>query len=178
MIVRPATPGDLDACRRLDGSSQSDSVWNMQQLSEREGITVLLASVRLPRVVEVPYPADVNDLAERLDRGDALLVAEDESEETVAGWLALAFDRAAGLARLEHLLVAPERRRRGVATAMLREAVKVSRQAGMRAMLMACQAKNGPGIALCRKLGLEMCGYNEQQYGDHDVSLLFAYRIR
>jgi GNAT superfamily N-acetyltransferase len=176
MTIRPATSQDLDACRRLDGTCQSDSVWNMQQLSERESVTVLFSSVRLPRPVEVPYPARADDLAERLERGEPLFVAEDEGD--VLGWLAASLDRGSGLARLGHLVVTPERRRQGVATALLREAVKSAREAGMRALLVPCQAKNGPAIAFCRRLGLELCGYNEQQYGDHDVSLLFAYRIR
>lgn len=175
MIVRPATTKDLEQCRRLDGSCLSETVWNMQQLSERDDITILLSEVRLPRPVEIAYPASFADLPHRLERSGCILVAE---EDGICGWLAMSVNDACSLASVDHLIVSPERRREGIGTALLREAVKVAREMRLRVVLLACQAKNGPAIAFCRRLGLEFCGYNEQYFADHEVTLLFAYRVR
>ena len=175
MTIRPAGPRDLEECRRLDGSCASETVWNMQQLGERDGITILFSEVRLPRPMEIAYPVSLTGLARRLERGDSIMVAEDGG---IIGWLAMSVDDGCGLARVDHLVVAPERRREGIGTSLLREATRSAREAGLRVVLLACQAKNGPAIAFCRRLGLEFCGYNEQQFADHEVTLLFAYRVR
>jgi GNAT superfamily N-acetyltransferase len=144
-------------------------------LSERESLTVVLSEVRLPRPVVLPYPRQRDDLGARLERGDCFLVAD---EEGAVGFLTLSLDRGAGVARVDDLLVDPQCRRRGIGTALVRAAVAAAREAGMRVVTLPCQAKNGAGHAFCRRLGLELCGYDEQHYLDHDVTLLFAYRTR
>jgi GNAT superfamily N-acetyltransferase len=176
MEVRPAVPHDVDVCRLLDGSCQSDSVWNMQQVAERDAVSVRLSRVRLPRPLEVPYPANLDDLSERLKRGGLVLVAA-EGELGIAGCLAASYDRACAVAWVGHLLVSPEKRRQGVATALVREAARQVGEAGMRVLMVPCLAKSSPAVAFCRHLGLELCGYNEHQYADHAVTLQFAYRI-
>ena len=146
----------------------------MQQFSERDGLSVVFSEVRLPRPAEVEYPAALDDLEDRAARGDIVLVAEDDG---VAGCLAMSGDAAGSVACVDHLLVSPDKRRRGLGTGLLREGVKHARQAGLRAVIASCLATNGPAIAFYQRLGLEFCGYNEQRYADHQVTLLFAYRI-
>lgn len=175
MRIRSATLRDIPACRQLDGSTVSDAVWNMQQTNDRDSITIVLSEVRLPRTVELPYPLTLEDLDGRLERGDLVLVAEEG--EALLGCLAMSW-RGADVAVVDHVLVMPDRRRQGTGRALVREAVRFARDAGLRVILAPCQAKNGPAIAFYRRLGLEFCGYNEQQYADHDVTLLFAYRTR
>ncbi len=175
MVIRPATLRDLEACRRLDGSSTSESVWNMQQASERGAISVLLSEVRLPRPLEVPYPASTEDLIPRFERGDLFLVAEDEAG--TVGWLAMSEDGAGNSGRVDHLVVDWDHRRQGLGTALLREAVQEGRRRGLRAVFCSCPAKNGPAAGFYRKLGLEFCGYNEHLYAEHEIALLFAYRM-
>lgn len=175
MQIRQATSHDLDACRALDGTVTSDTVWNMQQLSERETTTIVLSEVRLPRPVDLPYPRSRDDLGTRLERGDCVLVAD---EDGVVGFVTMSLDRGTGVGRVGDLVVDPERRRQGIGTALLKAAVASARIAGLRVVVVPCQARNGSGYAFCRRLGLEFCGYDEQYYLDHDVTLLFAYRTR
>jgi GNAT superfamily N-acetyltransferase len=176
MEVRPAVTHDIESCRRLDGSCTSDNVWNMQQTSERDAVSIRLSRVRLPRSVDVPYPANLDDLSERLKLGDLVLVAA-EGEAVASGCLAASYDRACGIAWVCHLLVAPEARRQGLATDLLKEAARLARLAGLRAVMVPCLAKSGPAVGFCRHLGLELCGYNEHQYAEHQVTLQFAYRM-
>lgn len=172
--IRPAVLSDLDACRRLDGSVVSEYVWNMQQSTQRGDVSVLFSQVRLPRSLEVAYPSARDDLVIRLERGDLFLIAEDM--ETI-GWLALSHDSGRGLGVVDHLIVMPERRRMGVGTELMRHAVDRARRLRARAVLTSCLAKNGPAVAFFRHLGMEFCGYNEHLYSDHEIALLFAYRL-
>ena len=175
MKIRQATTHDLEACRAIDGAVTSEAVWNMQQLSERDSVTIVLSEVRLPRPVHLPYPRQRDDLGKRLERGDCFLVADDGG---VVAFITMSTDSGSGVGSVDDFVVAPEWRRRGVGTALLRAAVAAARDVGTRVVMLPCQARNGAAHAFCRRLGLEFCGYDEQRYLDHDVTLLFAYRTR
>ncbi|MGI6207412.1 MAG: GNAT family N-acetyltransferase [Anaerolineae bacterium] len=172
--IRPIVLSDLDACRRLDGSVVSEYVWNMQQSTQRGDVSVLFSQVRLPRSLEVAYPAARDDLVIRLDRGDLMLIAEDTEP---VGWISFSYDAGRGLGTVDHLIVTPERRRMGVGTELMRQAVDHARRLRARVVLTSCLAKNGPAVAFFRHLGMEFCGYNEHLYSEHEIALLFAYRL-
>lgn len=146
----------------------------MQQSVQRGDVSVLFSQVRLPRSLEVAYPAARDDLVIRLERGDLFLVAE---AEDLAGWLSLSHDSGRRLVSVDHLIVAPERRRQGVGTELMRQAVDQIRRTRARVVLSSCLAKNWPAVAFFRHLGMEFCGYNEHLYSDHEIALLFAYRL-
>jgi GNAT superfamily N-acetyltransferase len=174
MTVRTASLADLSACRHLDGSCMSEFVWNMRQQEEDGRIVVYFDEVRLPRAVFVPYPAALDDLLERHERGECLLVVE---EGGVRGFLAARWERCTGLVWVDHLIVEPAWRRRGAGRSLVRQAAQWARQRNARALILGCQAKNGPAIRFCQNLGFELAGYNEHQYGAYDIALLFAYQL-
>jgi len=172
--IRPATLNDLDACRRMDGSVVSEQVWNMQQSSQRIATSLLFSQVRLPRPLEVPYPSARDDLVSRLQGGHLLLVAE---QDQVVGWVAVSCDGALGVATVDHLIVLPERRRQGIGTELMRSAAEGARRLHARVVMAPCLAKSGPAIAFLQHLGMEFSGYNEHLFSEHEIALLFAYRV-
>lgn len=172
--IRPATLNDLESCRRMDGTVVSEHVWNMQQSSQRVDVSLLFSQVRLPRPLEVPYPSTRDDLVSRLEGGHAVLVAE---QEQIVGWVALSYDDGIDVATVNHLMVVPERRRQGIGTQLMRSAVEGARRLRARVVMVPCLAKSGPAISFLRHLGLEFSGYSEHLFSDHEIALLFAYRI-
>jgi len=66
------------------------------------------------------------------------------------------------LAFVERILVRPEHRRRGVATACLREGVRVARNAGCQHMRFNVRWNNPAGIALCRRCGFALTDIHEE----------------
>jgi ribosomal protein S18 acetylase RimI-like enzyme len=70
--------------------------------------------------------------------------------------------------------VAPNWRRRGVASAMLDSAREWAEQRGHRRIFLELQSKNHAAIRLAQKHGYEFCGYNDHYYSTQDVALFFA----
>lgn len=172
--IRLAGLNDLDSCRRIDGTVISEHVWNMQQSSQRIDISLLFSQVRLPRPLEVPYPSARDDLVSRMERGHLMLVAE---QDQIVGWVAMSYDDGIDVATVNHLMVLPERRRQGIGTQLMRCAVEGARRLHARVVMTPCLAKSGPAISFLQHLGMEFSGYSEHLYSNHEIALLFAYRL-
>jgi [ribosomal protein S18]-alanine N-acetyltransferase len=69
------------------------------------------------------------------------------------------------LADLHRLVVAPERRRRGVGTALVIGALRAARHHGARAVILEVAYSNDPAIALYSGLGFEQLSARENYYG-------------
>jgi len=158
----------------MDGSVVSEHVWNMQQSSQRVAVSLLFSQVRLPRPLEVPYPSARDDLVSRLQGGHLLLLAE---QDQAVGWVALSYDAGVGMATVNHLVVLPERRRQGIGTELMRSAVEGARRLHARVVMAPCLAKSGPAISFLQHLGMEFSGYSEHLFSNHEIALLFAYRL-
>ena len=177
MLVRPAMPNDIERCLHLDGTVMSQVVWNMRQTDERGCVSTVFSPVRLPRPLELPYPVPLYTLAEQLQRGDCVLVAQDEDGQIV-GCLAMSRSPVSKFGLVDHLVVTADRRRAGIGTALLGEAVRRVWDWELQGLVVPCQARNGVGIAFCQHLGLEFSGYCEHYYAEHDIALLFVYQVK
>lgn len=132
--------------------------------------------VRLPRSVTVTYPRDPLALAEEWMKRGVLLVAEKGGK--VVGYVSAEEDRVSGIARMTDLVVAPEARRQGVASALLSTIQAWALERGVGRILIEMQSKNYPCIRLAQKFGYEFCGYNDKYYPTQDVALFFGRAIK
>jgi len=57
MHIYRADLRDLAACLAIDGSYETDYVWQVTQLEEEGQITTRFRAVQLPRIMRVPYPS-------------------------------------------------------------------------------------------------------------------------
>ena len=94
------------------------------------------------------------------------------------GYLCAMEVRASSVVSVTDLVVAPEQRRKGAASALLLSAQTWAGERGMQRLLLEMQSKNHGCIRLAQKLGYDFCGYNDQYYATQDVALFFGRAIK
>ena len=174
--IRPAGASDLPRLMALDHSSMSDYVWQLELRREPNQMTASFREVRLPRSVEVKYPRNPSTLAEDWSKHNAVLVAVQENNPV--GYICLTEEHNAALAWVTDLVVALERRRKGVGSALLSAGQAWAAERGTKRLVMEVISKNQGGIRLAQKYGYEFCGYNDQYYPNQDVALFFGRAIK
>jgi RimJ/RimL family protein N-acetyltransferase len=76
------------------------------------------------------------------------------------------------------LVVAPEKRRQGVASALITAIQTWALEKSVKRLILEMQSKNQPCIRLAQKFGYEFCGYNDQYYPTQDVALFFGRALK
>jgi ribosomal protein S18 acetylase RimI-like enzyme len=184
MQIRPAELEDLEVCLNMDHSYLTDHVWQMDVQEGKSRVTVNFRTVRLPRPVHVRYPRDRDALTADWHRRDCFLVATTEKDlqgqETrlVVGYLTMSEQDWHNTGWVADLVVAPEHRRKGIASQLLRIGKEWARRAGLQRLLIEVQTKNHPGLCFLEKQGFSFCGYNDRYYANQDIALFFSLDLR
>ena len=174
--IRPPVANDLPRLMVFDHSCFSDYVWQLELRREAGQIMSIFREVRLPRSVVVPYPRNPMSLADQWQRRDGMLVALEQAQPV--GYICTVEEGVSSAARVTDLVVAPERRRQGVASALLTAVQAWALERGIQRLLLEMQSKNQPYIRLAQKFGYEFCGYNDQYYPTQDVALFFGRALK
>jgi len=151
-------------------------VWQLVEQTRGDETILTFRLARLPRPLRVEYPRTLQDLGASLDRGECLLVAEQDGR--VGGFIDLIVAPWHETAWLRHLVVMEPLRRRGVGTRLLEAALSWGEDNGLHAIMAQCQTKNYPAISLYQKNGFAFCGYNDRYYTNKDIALFFACPLR
>ena len=174
--IRPGSTNDISILMALDHSCMSDYVWQLELRREGGLASASFREVRLPRSIEVIYPRNPSSLREEWMRRDAVLVAVHEG--VPVGYLCLIADHSSAVAWVTDLVVAPNYRRQGGASALLTAAQAWASERDVRRLILEMQSKNQAYIRLAQKFGYEFCGYNDQYYLTQDVALFFGRAIK
>jgi len=174
--IRPVNASDIARLVALDHSGLSDYVWQLELHREPSQTTVNFREVRLPRSVEVRYPRNPFSLADEWTRRDVVLVAVHEG--TPIGYACALTEHTSAMAWVTDLVVTPEQRRKGAASALLTAIQAWSLERGVHRLILEMQSKNQAYIRLAQKFGYEFCGYNDQYYLTQDVALFFARAVK
>ena len=174
--IRPAIATDVPRLTTLDHSSTSDYVWQLELRRETAQVAATFREVRLPRTVDVKYPRDPSMLANEWLRRDVVLVAVNGNE--LVGYACAVEEHAATVAWVTDLVVAPQWRRKGAASALLDAIQNWALERGVRRLILEMMSKNQPCIRLSQKFGYEFCGYNDQYYPSQDVALFFGRALK
>jgi GNAT superfamily N-acetyltransferase len=174
--IRPVTANDLPRLMAMDHSCLSDYVWQLELRRETGQIASTFREVRLPRTVQVTYPRNPLSLADEWNRRDMVLVALQEAMPV--GYITATEEHAAAIAWVTDIVVTPEKRRQGAASALLTAAQEWALKRGVRRLILEMQSKNQPCIRLAQKFGYEFCGYNDQYYPTQDVALFFGRALK
>lgn len=175
MELRLADEQDWAGCAALPTSVQSTHVWQLsvvrdatQPLTSAE-INVALRSLRLPRPVTV-QPAGPS-LETLWPAAAAILVAE--RDDQIAGYIVLtALPERPALA-VSRFVVAPTVRERGLASLLLRSAVRLASYQQYTALVANCSARNHPAVVCLTRNGFTFAGYSEAMYPRGEVALLW-----
>jgi ribosomal protein S18 acetylase RimI-like enzyme len=173
--IRPTLAGDLLRLMGMDHSLTSDYVWQLELRKDTAQIVTTFREVRLPRPITLAYPGNPASLVDEWSRRSMMLTALSDREPV--GYLSL-FDRPASVAWIADLVVAPEWRRRGVASSLLGAAQEWGGRQNHRRLFLEIQSKNQPALRLAQKHGYEFCGYNDHYYLAQDVALFFAKALK
>lgn len=179
MELRPAELEDLRACAALPKAVASSYVW--QLTFDRDAATsvaagelgISLRRLRLPRQITVAPPGE--PLEAVWDRAVAVFVAEVEAG--LAGFVALTRAEERPAANLARLVVMPEWRRQGVATALVRVAARWSATEGLTGLTAHCSARNDPAVAFYTRTGFTFTGFSEAYYPRGEVALFWQRGI-
>lgn len=174
--IRPVVATDLPALVAIEHSFRSSYVWQMDLSVHEGGVAVNFHEIRLPRQVTVEYPRPPQGLLEDWKHRSAVLVGI--YENVPVAYLGLNEHISPRTAWVTDLVVTPQLRRKGVATALIFAAQEWASQRDNRRMILELQSKNHIGIRLAMKLGFEFCGYNDHYYANQDIALFFAQFLR
>lgn len=170
--VRSAIATDIPHLTVIDHSCMSDYVWQLELRREAGQAAANFREVRLPRSIDVAYPRNPAMLADEWTGRDAVLVALHEN--IPIGYICVMKEATLMLGRVTDLVVAPDHRRKGAASALLTAAQAWASQRGALRLILEMQSKNQAYIHLAQKFGYEFCGYNDQYYPTQDVALFFG----
>jgi len=172
MIIRPATVVDMERCERLSGAYATQYVWQMSENVSSGEMSISFRRARLPRSMQVAYPRSIEGLTEDVQRQECFLVADELGH--MLGFLDMIVRDWQEQAWIEHLVVHPPYRRRGIASDMLDIAEKWARDNALNCITAPLQSKNHPAIALLSQRGYSFCGYVDNHFCSGESALLYS----
>ena len=150
MLIRPATPADVPSMRALEQQAETAAHW-----AERE-YDALFAAEAPQRIV--------------------LVATSEEDVDRVVGF---AIARCATAEwEIENVVVAPEKRRRGIGIKIIRELLLQARSAGATSVLLEVRESNMAARRLYEKLGFSQQGRRSNYYREpEEDALLLCFSI-
>jgi GNAT superfamily N-acetyltransferase len=177
-LIRDGLEKDIDSCLKIDHLYQTDYVWQMSIIQETGAWQVTFKTERLPRTLEVTYPANESSLRLALPADQCFLVAVSHDEAEVLGYLTMRCDPVYQTALLYSLVVSQPFRRCGIGKRLLNVGRQWAREHDLVRLTVEVQTRNYPGIAFCQSRGFAFCGYSDQHLPDQDIALFFSQSIR
>ena len=174
--IRPAIASDIHALMAIEHHYSSDHVWQMDIKQDGRDINVNFRQIQLPRSVQVQYPRDPQALADNWTQRDGLLVAELENE--LIGYISLTVNKQLKITWATDLAIKRKHRQQGVGSALVISAQEWAENNNSRRLILEMQPKNFPAIQLAKKLGFDLCGYNDHYFANHDIALFFSKWLR
>jgi ribosomal protein S18 acetylase RimI-like enzyme len=174
--IRPAIASDIHALMALEHNYSSDYVWQMNFSQEDNQVSINFREIQLPRSVQVMYPRPPQNLADNWSKRDGLLVVINETE--IVGYISLTQNQTLQTTWATDLAIMRRVRRQGIGSALIFAAQEWAAHHGSRRLILEMQPKNYPAIQLAKKLGFELCGYNDHYFANHDIALFFSKWLR
>ena len=160
-------PGSSIAIRKVDRVADRSGVAALDTSFETQSVFDVVITPRRIELVErmLPVPLvkryPIEEVFAHWASWDTGFVAEDER---ICGFAAVEFEPWHARLVLWHLYVAPQRRREGIARALLARVEQHGRELGAHRVWLETSNINVPGIAAYARLGYAMCGVDTTLY--------------
>ncbi len=197
-LIRDGIESDIPLCLSLDSTYTTDYVWQMSLQPESQQQQITFKTERLPRPMDVAYPASEGRLHLSLPPEQCFLVAaardfvEDAAQiaaqqataqipaqdmPEVLGYLTMRADAVHRIALVQDIVVARSLRGNRIGTRLLRVARKWAVEHHLTQLMVETQTKNYPAILFCQKSGLSFCGFNDQYFRNQDIAVFFSQTL-
>lgn len=177
-LIRDGLEKDINACLALDHSYHTENVWQMSVKQDSGQWEVMFKTERLPRSLEIDYPADEKRLRASLPSDQCFVVAVGRDDPEILGYLAMHLDRASGIALVQDVVVSRKFRRQHVGSRLMGIARQWAQEHDARQFMLQTQTKNYPGIQFAQAIGLTFCGFNDQYFENQDIAVFFGEPLR
>lgn len=174
-IRRAANLVDLNQCLALDDSFETEYVWQMEERSHADQITLGFRLMHLPRPMRVSHIVSRDELSGNFFGGGILFVADDGA---ICGFIDVTESEWNQVAYINNFAIAPAYRRKGLGTRLMQAALEWARKQKLRVAMLDTSTKDYPAISFYQKHGFVFCGFNDQLYPNRDIALIFALSLR
>src|SRR5439155_24323059 len=99
-------------------------------------------------------------------------------ENSIHGYVDATVNAYKAQITINQLTVAPDHRRRGLGSQLIRAGLNWAREQNLKTILAIASTKNYPTTALLQKQGFIFSGFNDHYYTNRDIALFFALTIR
>jgi ribosomal protein S18 acetylase RimI-like enzyme len=173
--IRVGTQADIPACLAIDDSIATEWVLWLERLRAEPEASFQLNWRRVAEGRRRDLGADEDFLRRWLERGARLLLAE--AGATIRGRMLLCemWNRTLGV---EDVAVDRPWRRQGLGEALLADARRIAREAGLRAITWEAQTDNRPAIEFLLTHGFRLSGFDYMHYHNdgYESQLSQAFR--
>ncbi len=176
MRIRRAELVDLNACIQMDRSYSTDCVWQVDERTQNDEISVTFRTVKLPRTANVRLPRLEYGLLSHWQQDECFIVAEDEGH--ILGFLNMPLAPEQQLAHIRYLIVSPQHRRKGVGSALLASTATWAREQGVSGLMVETETRNFPAISFLQRHNFTFCGYSDQLCVNQGIRLFFIHKLR
>lgn len=180
--IRPPTSADIPILVEMDHDYVSDHVWQMEVRQDNGPkpsdfkVEVSFRQLKLPRSVKVTYPRSSSELNQDWTDRSCMLVAT--MQGILVGYASIMLTIAPHTSWMTDLVVLRRCRRQGIGSALVLAGQDWARHKRCDRMVLEMQPKNYPAICMAKKLGYDLCGYNDHYFPNHDIALFFSKMIR
>lgn len=177
LLIRDALAKDVDACMALDHQYETEHVWQMAIQQTGGGWQIAFKTQRLPRKMEVEYPADARRLHLCLSETQCFLVAVDRETDEVFGYLTMRMEPVRRTAWVQDIVVDRAYRHQGIGSRLIKIARQWALEHDALRLMVETRTKNYPAIQFCTHSGLMFCGYNDHYLEDQDIAVFFGQTL-
>ncbi len=174
--IRQAVKSEIMEFNSINQNYETSHVWQMNRIIDDNNISISFRETRLPRSVKVEYPYPTKQLEEEWDKSAVILEAR--LKDKMVAYLRIKDISNTRIAWIVDMAVDFRSRRQGIGTLLEVSAYEWAARHHFDHIMIEAQSKNYPAIQFCKKLGYELCGYNDQYYTNMDIALFFARPVR
>jgi ribosomal protein S18 acetylase RimI-like enzyme len=176
LLIRVARDDDWEECLNLDLSYETEATWQMEVLPDGNVWGMSFREIHLPRTLRVEHPlASASPLKSWKSRDKFFVGVEDRK---VVGYIGVRLELVHRQMRITDLAVAPQYRRKGFATELLRRAAEYCARLPVDQIILECPLKAYPAISFALKHRFVFCGFQENYWPGQEVGLFFRQRLR